>query len=404
MLQADFKEEFVRKYILAAVEARAEHALGFGVSPELHKDATAEAHWVLESLLKQAYQQGFPGAIHFAIEAVNLAGGMATDIVMLARTSAYCVCKIHNDGSLAEQLKALLNVTRNDALPAKYRDLFPLVYAWKLESKPYAYLMEYFPGSEFASLADHLFSKQTNVYLFANHLNSVIQELFRDTVSALIKPNAEELYLSRIEKRMRLAYELDTELAHLGEATINVNGTALRPWRQCLDEIRPVVRGMEPGFVTFVHGDLHPGNVLLRLGENSVQFKLIDPKGWLLGDYIGDVAKLTHYVKYTGPVENREPKLKVVIDNADGVSVVEYEINQSESSKSFFSGLINSFSTFARGLRDEHWEDRLLLAEASNLLGLPFLRLRKLRRTEAIIFFCEGLRLLNELTETLKRS
>jgi aminoglycoside phosphotransferase (APT) family kinase protein len=84
--------------------------------------------------------------------------------------------------------------------------------------------------------------------------------------------------------------------------------TRLSDWLDEIGKCLPQAEVLFPSFQTAVHGDSHPANIIIRLepagkGEYRTEIRLIDPRGWHLGDYVFDLAKLAHYLILVGPVE-----------------------------------------------------------------------------------------------------
>ena len=101
------------------------------------------------------------------------------------------------------------------------------------------------------------------------------------------------------------AWNYETELARSAEATLSVAKYARDPagkryWRRFGDLRRvvgalPAIRArLLSGATTIIHGDMHPGNVMLRDGDCDVQVVLIDWARARVGSPLEDLASWLH--------------------------------------------------------------------------------------------------------------
>jgi aminoglycoside phosphotransferase (APT) family kinase protein len=101
------------------------------------------------------------------------------------------------------------------------------------------------------------------------------------------------------------AWDYDSELARAANLTLaaartTIDAAGSRFWRRTGDLARvvralPAIRSqLRAGGRTVIHGDVHPGNVIVRAGHSSPQVALIDWGRARLGSPLEDVASWLH--------------------------------------------------------------------------------------------------------------
>jgi hypothetical protein len=181
------------------------------------------------------------------------------------------------------------------------------------------------------------------------------------------------------------------------------------PWQAYVDLLnqnKDFLVAISPPFTTIAHGDPNPGNVFLRENLNRIEVKLIDPKEWETGDYLFDIAKITHFIEGTGPIEKPVSDVPMEAQYSYKVSPAElcYYFDQPQWTKDIIDACLDRVRQFAEKHDDEHWSARYELAMASNLLGLPAGRLEKGSPLVALALYGEGLRWLKKFCERLPNS
>ena len=103
----------------------------------------------------------------------------------------------------------------------------------------------------------------------------------------------------------RFAWDYETELARSADATLSVAEYARDPegkryWRR-LGDLRRVVGGLPAirarllaGVTTIIHGDMHPGNVILRDAGEGAKVVLIDWARARVGSPLEDIGSWLH--------------------------------------------------------------------------------------------------------------
>ena len=342
------------------------------------------------------------------MESQKLAGGNTADMVALIHAYVPFVVKIDRNQKLAKEGLAIQHIKNNLSLPKVFRDAWPEVFAVRNEP-PYAYMMEYFSREDgWRSLEDILYPPETPAVTVSEALrlgHRVLDLLFGGYNGGLNerhRPSITADYWGRIRERLEAAAQLDAQFI---SRPLTINGLRYEGWRDYLAEINRQsikLEAIAPPFVTVVHGDPNPGNLMLRGDTRWVEIKILDPKEWETGDYLFDIAKLTHFLSVTGPVEkpaNGKP-VKALL-NADGV--FGYEYSPPAWTEYLIEAALERTQQFAEQHEDRHWRTRYELAMAANLLGLPAGRLSKGKVDAALILYAEGLKWLHQFCSALSR-
>ena len=229
---------------------------------------------------------------------------------------------------------------------------------------------------------------------------------YRASKESRALPNIVGDYVARISDRLASVAREDGRFA---SRPIHVNNDAFEPWQAYVDLLnrnREFLSAITPPFSTVVHGDPNPGNVMLRTNVQAIDVKLIDPKEWLTGDYLFDIAKLTHFIEGTGPIEKPASGVPMEITHRDigAFAELNYQLDQPRWTNGIVAACLDRVRQFAEANSDMHWPARYELAMASNLLGLPAGRLEKGRLHAALALYGEGLRWLKKFCIRLPNS
>ena len=225
---------------------------------------------------------------------------------------------------------------------------------------------------------------------------------YRASRNIRLRPSTYVDYVERIRERLSGAAESDPAF-QARPVTVTSHGREYRPWSEymeLLQQQRDKIEGIGPPFVTFVHGDPNPENVLVRRDDGRSDIRFIDVKEWEDGDYLFDVVKFYHYLAVTGPVERHSGPTEAAAERESGNGLM-IETNWSPpdwlpTTESVIRDVVREF---AAAYGDTKWELRWQLGMASNLLGLPEGRLARGRRPAALATYAEGLRYLHEFCE-----
>lgn len=341
----------------------------------------------------------------------TLSGGNTAEAVLLLEATTTFVMKADRaDSKLAREAKVLRQLRENPILASRFREALPVIYAIR-DRPPYAYLMQYFPkAKDWQSLEDRLYPPQSddqpNTSECIRWLSASLDVLFSGYESyqnKRLQPSVMEDYVERISLRLNEISELDNR--YLSQR-IQINGQDFLPWQDYLDEIMrhtDFVSSLSPGFSTVVHGDPNPGNLMLLATSGSIDVKLIDPKDWLNGDYLFDIAKITHFLEATGPIEKATTTTdpNVIFEQKEDAAVLNYQITKPEWTGTLVNACLDRASAFALQHGDNMWQARYELGMAANILGLPIGRFKKGRTDEAIMLFGEGMFWLKKFCDRL---
>lgn len=373
-----------------------------------------QADQIAEELVKEALKSGLP-LMNPTVDKEKLTGGNTADLVAQLTLHAPFAFKLDNNKKkLAEEGLAMRAIKNNDNLPLRFRNAWPVIYAVR-DKVPYAYLMEFFPKQDgWVSLEDRLYpvNQDQPVTLaeatrLMNKVLDILFEGFEGSLNKRITTSLDADYYKRIKERLAETSIKDKRFASI---PLTVNDERIEPWEHYLkvmDRNLVYMAKIASPFSTVVHGDPNPGNLMLRSTMAGVELKLIDPKEWVIGDYLFDICKITHFLECTGPVEKPvtgKPTLAgFEFGDAGAVATLSYdEVHVPEWTTVLVNACLEKVRTFAQTHGDEHWTARYELGMAANLLGLPLNRLNKDRNHSALILYGEGLKWLHRFCERLE--
>lgn len=154
-------------------------------------------------------------------------------------------------------------------------------------------------------------------YLYLEDLQPVSSWPWRDTLlTASVCRELARLHDSPALPPAMFAWDYEAELAASAESTLAVavlarDAGGIRYWRR-LGDLKRVVRGLASmrsrllaSAATVIHGDVHPGNVILRTGHPEMQVALIDWSRARIGSPLEDVASWLHSVGCWEPQARR---------------------------------------------------------------------------------------------------
>jgi hypothetical protein len=384
-------------------------------TPRLHMRGAGPslAEQITDDLVQQAIRSGLP-LRSFAVKSKELSGGGAAQYVAEVILHAPFVFKLDNEvPKLVQEAHMMRRIRDNPRLSDAFKRAWPIIYAIR-DQAPYAYIMEYFPHQDgWMSLEDRLFPADVQLPAspveVARCLNAVLDVVFlgyQEGKTTRFRSNLFEDYVGRISERLSAAADANPLFA---PRHLCINGQNFEPWEIYVEQLnsnRGFIEAITPPFTTIVHGDLNPGNVMLRLSLSGVEVKLIDPKEWETGDYLYDIAKLTEFMLATGPIEKPASLIPIESDvtKLDTLAEVTYRFDVPRWANDVVAVCLDRVRRFGVDNHDEHWEARYELAMASNLLGLPAGRLGKGRLDAAVALYGEGLRWLSKFCSRLPKA
>lgn len=355
---------------------------------------------VVRDLFVDAFTNGLALVPDFQAQYESPSAGSTAELVVKSTLAMAFFVKVDDEPKLAEEARKLQAVHARADIPQEVRDCFPHIYAAKVDGPPYGYVMESFSG--FIGFEKVCFASEpvgADVRRAGDRALDLLLSAYETSRTYLLKPNLRTIYLDRIRSRLREASELSNELEEFAKQGAIINGEECAPHEEYLSKIERGLPSIEPTFSTFVHGDAHPENILVRINPAKVDAKFIDPKDWPLGDYLFDIGKLLHYLEVTGPAERIEEAPIATVDR--DTRVLTYALRRSEQVTRLSADVRARIAAFAGNVGDPSWSERLSLSIASNLLGLPAGRWAAGKRNSALITFGEGLLWLRRAAEEI---
>ena len=369
-----------------------------------------QVNTVINTLLARAQSAG-RSARPFQVISEALRGGHSADIVGRVEARTSYVCKVHRDPALVSEARLIKRRKQNTALPRRVRDAWPRVYAIH-DRAPFAYLMEDLSEADgWTSLQACLFPKtggDPSPDRSVRKLEAVLDVLFEEyqaTIDKRMVSSIRQDFVIRIRDRLRMAESMSRVFR---SRPLTINGEHCAPWKDSLGRIEALGVGLErfaPPFSTDVHGDSNPGNLFTRTIGSSDEVKLIDPKPFDRGDYLFDVAKITHAIEATGPIERSVAFSHEAGDPmSEATNALNYTFIRHPETNALVEACLARVAQFAEQHGDVRWRERYQLAMAANLLGLPANRFQHAadqRPLDAIALYAEGLRWLEKFCRHL---
>jgi hypothetical protein len=393
-----------RERLLAAAPAtrpfRSAPAVGAEALPATRATLDPRVEIVVRDLFLEAFTNGLVRVPEFQAQYELPSAGSTAELVVKSTLAMAFFVKVDDEPKLAEEARKLQAVHARADIPQEVRDCFPHVYAAKLDGPPFGYVMESFSG--FVGFEKVCFAPtpdDAQVRRAGDRALDLLLSAYESSRTGLFKPNLRTIYLDRITSRLAEASRLSADLESLVSQGAVINDTECLPPSEYVSRLAGQLAGIEPAFSTFVHGDAHPENILVRISPTKVDVKFIDPKDWPLGDYLFDVGKLLHYLEVTGPAERLEKAPTVTIDASK--RALTYTLARSAQVDRLGTDVRARIAAFAKDVGDQSWKERLSLSIASNLLGLPAGRWAAGKRDSAFITFGEGLLWLRRATEEI---
>lgn len=145
-----------------------------------------------------------------------------------------------------------------------------------------------------------------NTYLYLEEAQSSAPWPWADTACAgAVCRELARLHDSRTLPREMFAWNYEAELARSAQWTLDIardvrDAAGQRCWRR-VGDLRRVVAGLSrirhrllSGTTSVIHGDMHPGNVILRSGSSQSDVALIDWARARVGSPLEDIASWLH--------------------------------------------------------------------------------------------------------------
>jgi len=336
----------------------------------------------------------------------ELAGGNTSLQVSVASAPVNFVFKMDSSAKLAREARTIEDLRRDERL-GKFCSRLPKIYAEHSDGAPYAYLMEWFDPNIYPSLKQIFFGpdpppQSTHAVELVEHTLEALAEAFVGSRDERLQVRMMgEAYFARIEENLKKASEISPDFM---STPLEINGRSTRSWRDLLGLIRTREQKLQclaPPFMTVVHGDPNPGNVLVKRSGPAIRdVKFIDLKDWKYGDYLFDIAKLSHFLLFTGPLEELNAFREGLFERSPQGMHIQYERQVPEYVQDAVQAIERRTREIAEDLRDPTWQLRYKLAMASNLLGLIPGRIKIAYVSQARILYAEGMLLLEDFLKS----
>lgn len=350
-----------------------------------------------DRLVAEALAAGRIDGVHVA-ELDKFSAGHTAMLVARVRTSLSFVVKVDRSADLVAEAHLLRRLGSDPVLPVVTRHAFPRIYGIDHEGPIYGYLME--DLAAFTPLSTCLSEDRPGALRRVVEVwREVLEPAYRATRSTRLSPNVREDYFHRARSRLDQAVGrglLPSPTVPFNLAWRSNQLELADGWGNVMDRASDLLGKVVPPFSTFVHGDPNPENILWRDdAQGGCEFRLIDPKLWLSGDYLFDVAKIAHYVMVTAPLAQNGGAAQLSFDGP--VSSLTYSRDTIEYDDRWLLAEVEPFANDSIAPDCPDWQIRYQLAVAANLLGIAAPRLQRDESVLGLTAFAEGLRMLMEL-------
>ena len=186
-----------------------------------------------------------------------------------------------------------------ERLPDELRDVYPRVLRCDEPDSESLSMEQEFVN--WPTVRAHILREGTDLHEIIHRLRSLLHFLKRPCYENAVQlPPADyidRLHFRRVRDRIAMTCELYPRFGALVAAKdVILNGTRYANIPEMLDRLEnsSALRGIAtpPHVAPYVHGDLHFENILLD--PASLDFKLVDPRGYELCDVYYDLGKLSH--------------------------------------------------------------------------------------------------------------
>ncbi len=384
----------------------------FNSKPVLRRDLSKRQNAIIDGLLREALASGVVTGHDIKGYSIPAGEGSETELVALTAADIRYAVKIDVNEKLVREALKLRSIANRRELPKGFSGHFPKVYAIKSDKPPYAYIMQAFDRE---SYAEYLFkSKNTeeDARRVMEVILAVLMPAYGATVNYNLMPSMKGLYIDRIYDRLEIARNISPDFRKISTRPVIINGQKFETPETYLHKIEKHLNQFAVNFTTFVHGDCHLENILIKFHpEGLIDLKFIDTKDWHEGDYMFDIGKMVHYLTVTGPAQKTHKPAKPKINFDKGT--IHYNLSlETFHIPGLREMIFKRLHKFAAKTKDTNWEKRFTLSMAANLLGLPAGRLKStdprkvnaayMLYAEGLMYLAKGCDFVAELSASLK--
>lgn len=190
----------------------------------------------------------------------------------------------------------------------------------------------------------------------------------------------ERLYIDWMLHRTKDAGLKDNEFQDILERGLVCNGEYKPPLGKCIEEIRLLTEKLQPGFTTFMHGDMWPSGWIVHPQTNKIYLIDWDPYHEPRGDYLYDEAKIEWYLRTTTNgldaipsdpfIHNQRRNLKVDLRKENNDYVADYSLQQPSWVSTALVLHSENLRRLATAMDDASWQARYELTLGATFIGL----------------------------------
>lgn len=408
-----YKKEATPPIVTKSRRNRFKRKISIAIPAELPK----ETKELVKEILIETSKQGTTADLNIDIGVYErFSEAVASDIVGKVNFNG---CVFVKAGREIEKIKKQADYIKN--LKPKLKDLFPKIIDVRDKNGVCICLMELL--GTYISLHEMIFKRYSD-WQIMNSIDGVLElisKIYSNEIDRKNIPQTKKLYQDlRIEESISVGRERHKKeeikiqddwkgffpngIESLLTSKIKIDDLLLEPFSVYQIILSQKISLLSPNFITWIHGDLHPGNIMVNLNMPGSEIKLIDPnpdfeKG---SDYLYDMGKLLHWLDMMGFIirerETGKPNeeiIKVDIKKDNGIINMSYIIDQeySDLRGRFFNYTFGKIKDLGKTFNDTYLLPRLYLSIASAYLGgLKYFTDFK----HIIISYVEGIRYLNK--------
>lgn len=315
---------------------------------------------------------------------------------------------------------------------SKYRHLYPKIYAEGKLGEDYACLMELLPWDSLHKLIFETKARSPEQIKKAiDIVFKTLEDIYSTEHHPYSQPNLNELYIARLRERKdkgcqelkKATVPVPTESEFIKEKNfdilfnfpVKINGTEYISFNECIGRIEKQLPNFIPPFTTLVHGDAHPGNIIINdVDPSALPMYFLDPNAYIQkSDYVYDFGKMFHWLETGGFIilersEQEQPiKIDFNLQKNNGIIQISYNISQdrgldlsliNEYRRVAIEAVEQKFQYLISKFEDSSAEKRLPLSIASAYLG-GFNYFKEFH--QVMIVYSECLKYLNKALQVM---
>lgn len=308
-------------------------------------------------------------------------------------------------GKLVDEIKWI------NSLPEDLKKHFPEIIRYDIDSEIVFSEMRHYPMNTLRRL---IMEKNISVKEALKQLEIIFDFMFDKIYTIYPKEDTtnliEDVFFNRAKNRLGEMRGLSPIFKRvLDTKKIILNGKEydhILPVLNRLEHDENLKRVLHPPYLSYIHGDLHLGNILVDKGDPH-KFILIDPRGRVYGggvggDYAYDLGKVWHSLNglYDFIHENR---FMIQYSMDGGTLKAELDVLEKEKIeiyKAILEKIPGLLQKYEKIRNDKYWYERTLFSEVIHFCSmLPFHREGDNYEKKPIAFYLRSVILLKEFME-----